>query len=328
MKKRVLSIVLAGMMAVSALTGCGAGGSSSGLPKTIEVLVPAKAGGGTDVMARALSTKIAKDAGINMTVVNNTDGNGVVAMETIRTVKPDASKILQFHTTMLIKSATGVYDKRAADDFKIIAVSQPVEKAQYVLVVPGESGIAALDDFLAAGTAGEVKIGVETGGTSHIMAGLFAKASGINAKFVEAGSDTEKLTALVGGTIDAALVNANQAKQYVESGKAAALAVVSNGEEGARSSVLPDVPSFQEQGVDCTFTTLNLFCGPKDMSDELAKQLHDYYAAAAESDEVNEILEPAGMAMEFLSYEDGVQKVQEQQADIDAVVEELGLKQN
>ena len=72
--------------------------------------------------------------------------------------------------------------------------------------------------------------------------------------FVESGSDTEKLTALVGGTIDAALVNVNQAKQYVESGKAKALAVVSNGDEGARSSVLPEVPSFQEQGVDCTFS--------------------------------------------------------------------------
>lgn len=55
-----------------------------------------------------------------------------------------------------------------------------------------------LNDFLEAGKSGEIKLGVETGGTSHIMAGLFVKASGINAKFVESGSDTEKLTALVG----------------------------------------------------------------------------------------------------------------------------------
>ncbi|MDO4266827.1 MAG: tripartite tricarboxylate transporter substrate binding protein [Eubacteriales bacterium] len=326
MKRRVLGVVAAGVLAASMLTGCGSS-NEGGLPKTIEVQVPAKAGGGTDVMARALTTKIAKDAGINMNVVNNTDGNGVVAMETIRTAKPDGSKILQFHTTMLIKSATGVYDKTAADDFKIIGVSQGTEKAQYTLVVPAESGMTDLQQFLDKAASAEVKIGVETGGTSHIMAGLFAQAAGIQAKFVEAGSDTEKLTALVGGTIDAALVNVNQAKQYVESGKANALAVVSNGEEGARSTVLPDVPSMQEQGVDCTFTTLNLFCGPKDMSDELAKQLYDYYAAAAASDEVNEILQPAGMAMEFVPYEEGLAKVQEQQADINSVVETLGLKQ-
>ena len=120
---------------------------------------------------------------------------------------------------MLIKSAVGVYDKTAAEDFKIVGVSQGKEKAQYVLVVSGDSKAEDLNDFLEAGKSGEIKLGVETGGTSHIMAGLFVKASGINAKFVESGSDTEKLTALVGGTIDAALVNVNQAKQYVESGK-------------------------------------------------------------------------------------------------------------
>lgn len=328
MKKKVLSVMAAGILVMASLTGCGGGSSASGLPKTIEVQVPAAAGGGTDVMARALTTQISQDAGINMTVVNNTDGSGVVAMETVRTAKPDASKLLQFHTTMLIKTATGVYDKSAAEDFKIIGVSQGVEKAQYTLVVPGDSDTTTMDAFLEKGKSQEIKVGVETGGTSHIIAGLFVQASGINARFVESGSDTEKLTALVGGTIDAAFVNVNQAKQYVESGKAIALGVVSNGEEGARSTVLPDVANMQEQGVDCTFTTLNLFCGPKDMSDELAKQLYDYYAAAAASDGVNEILQPAGMAMEFLPYEDGQAKVAEQQESITSVVEMLGLKQN
>lgn len=327
MKKQMLSAVLAGVMAAAMLTGCSGGGEKGGLPKVIEVQVPAKAGGGTDVMARALSTKVSKDAGVNMTVVNNTDGGGVVAMETVRTSKNDGSKILQFHTTMLIKTATGVYDKSAAGDFKIIGVSQGTDKAQYTFVVSADSGMATLDEFLEAAKGKEMKLGVETGGTSHIMTGMFAKAAGINAKYVEAGSDTEKLTALVGGTIDGAMVNANQAKQYVESGKAVALAVVSNGEEGARSTVLPDVPSFEEQGVDCTFATVNLFCGPKDMSEETAKKLYDYYAAAALSDEVNETLKPAGMAMEFMSYEEGPKLVAELQASINEVVEELGLKQ-
>ena len=113
----------------------------------------------------------------------------------------------------------------------------------------------------------------------------------------------------------------DRAKQYVESGKAVALAVVSNGDEGARSTVLPDVPSFEEQGVDCTFATVNLFCGPKDMSEETAKKLYDYYAAAAASEEVNKTLEPAGMAMEFMAYEEGPKLVAELQANINTVVE-------
>ena len=266
MKKRI-ALGLAALMTVCSMMGCGSSSSSNSaapaggadtaesgaaatadvaaaaLPKNITVQVPAKAGGGTDVMARALTQQITADTGSNMTVVNNMDGNGVVAMETVRNAKGDGSTILQYHTSMLIATATGVYDHDILDDFTVIGVAQGTEKAQYCLVTNGESDLDTLDKFIEYGKNNEVKIGVQTGGSMHIVSGLMAKATGIQAKFVEAGSDTEKLTALVGNTIDACIVNVNQAAQYVESGKAHGLAVVSNGEEGAKSTVLPDLPS-------------------------------------------------------------------------------------
>ena len=139
--------------------------------------------------------------------------------------------------------------------------------------------------------------------------------------------DPEKLTALVGNSIDACFVNANQAKQYVESGKARALGAISNSNEGGRSSVLPEVPDFIEQGVDFSFKMLNVvLVGPKDMDSELASRIHDYYASAANDAEVVKTLAPAGMEMEFLSLEEGRSTLKEMQGQIDAVVEELGLK--
>lgn len=329
-RKSLLTGLVIAAMSMAIVTGCGAsgGGKASGeLPKNIEVQVPAKAGGGTDVMARTLGQEVAGKTGSNVTIVNNTDGGGVVSMETVRTAPKDGSKILQYHTSMLIKSATKVYDKTANDDFKVWGVSQGTEKGQYVLVTSADSDMKTIDDFLKKGASEEIKMGIETGGTVHVITGLLAKATGVKVKYVEAGSDTEKLTALVGNTIDACIVNVNQAKQYVESGKANALAVVTNGDEGARSSVLPDVPSMTESGIDCTFATYNIFAGPKEMDEEVARKLYDAYSEAAKSDAVNEVLEPAGMAMEFLSYEDGPAKLAEQQADINSVVEELGLVQ-
>lgn len=136
MRKQILSVMLAGAMVMASLTGCGSSASGSGLPKNIELQVPAKAGGGTDVVARAIATQVGKDSGSNLTVQNNTDGSGVVAMEKVRSAKPDASSLLFFHTTMLIKTATGVYDHSAVDDFTVIAVGQGTEKTGYVLVVP------------------------------------------------------------------------------------------------------------------------------------------------------------------------------------------------
>ena len=325
MKKRI-ALGLAALMTVCSMMGCGSSSSSNSaapaggadtaesgaaatadvaaaaLPKNITVQVPAKAGGGTDVMARALTQQITADTGSNMTVVNNMDGNGVVAMETVRSAKGDGSTILQYHTSMLIATATGVYDHDILDDFTVIGVAQGTEKAQYCLVTNGESDLDTLDKFIEYGKNNEVKIGVQTGGSMHIVSGLMAKATGIQAKFVEAGSDTEKLTALVGNTIDACIVNVNQAAQYVESGKAHGLAVVSNGEEGAKSTVLPDLPSFDELG-------------------------YDAFAAAAQADAVNEVLEPAGMAMVFYDQEEGIKQLEAQKEMINSLVDELGLAQ-
>ncbi|MCI8949409.1 MAG: tripartite tricarboxylate transporter substrate binding protein [Lachnospiraceae bacterium] len=330
MKKKLLAIVLAGVMACS-LAGCGSGGGSgSNWAKNVEVQVPAKAGGGTDVMARALGTQVAKDSGSTITIVNNTDGGGVVACEKGAAGKKDGSTLVQFHTTLLIKTATGVLKKSAADDFTVIAVGVPVDEANNVLVVSGDSPYETLNDLIedAKANPGSLLVGIETGGTTHVQAGLFAKAAGLDVKYVEAGSDTEKLTALVGNSINAALVNANQAKQYIESGKAKALAVVSNSPDGGRSSVLPDVPSFVEQGVDCSFQMLSvLLLGPKDMDPQLVNQIHDYYAAAAENEEVKATLSPAGMEMTFMSVEEGLKTVQDTQTSVNTVVEELGLKQ-
>lgn len=332
--KKALALVLALIMTMS-LAACssGSGGASAGAAdvawaKNVEIQVPAAAGGGTDVMARTLATNVAQQSGSNLTVVNNTDGGGVVAFETTRNAKTDGSTIMHFHTTMLIKTASGLYDKYAAEDFTVIGVAQQVEKGGYVLVVSGDSEFKTLDDVIAKAKAspGELLLGVETGGSSHVMAGLFAKAAGIDFKYVEAGPDTEKLTALVGGSIHMALVNPNQAKQYVESGKAVALAVVSSDADGSRGSVLPDVPSFIEQGVDFYFGTYLFLLGPKGMSEELARKIYDYYAAAALDDEVNKVLGPAGFQQAFLPFEDGPATIRAQQEVLDAVVEELGLK--
>ena len=321
MKKRVFLVILALMMAISAVA------SAAGLPKKIEVQLPAKAGGGTDVAGRQLTDWISKNGGTTMTIKNNTDGNGVVAYETIRTAKKDGSKILFFHTTMIIKYATGKYQYSPVDEFKIAGVGLPTEKGGYVLVVPASSGIATLDDFIAKAKETELRIGIETGGSSHIMSGMLSKALGITLRYTDAGSDTEKLTGLVGGSIDCALVNANQARQYVEAEKVNALGVFSATEEGARNSVLPDVPSFKEQGYDLVFGTYFYVLLPKTASDETAKELHDLFDSAASNPEVKEILEKSGFGMEFAPFDQNVALMSAQQEALVAACKELGLDQ-
>lgn len=244
------------------------------LPKTVNVYVPAKAGGGTDVMARALANQISKVSGSNFVIINNSDGNGVVAFETIRNAKPDGKNIMQFHSTMILMTAMGKYKYNVINDFTVIGVAvNPVESG-YVLLISPNAPYTNLKEFIdyAKKNPNRLLVGVQTGGSTHVMAGMLQNATGIKLKMVEAGSDTEKLTALAGGNIDAAFVNANQAKQYIEAGKLKALGVVSSDEKGIRTSILPDIPTFIEQGINVTFTTMNFILGPKGMNKDLVNK--------------------------------------------------------
>ena len=69
--------------------------------------------------------------------------------------------------------------------------------------------------------------------------------------------------------------------------------------QGGESAILPGVTSLVDQGYNCTFSTLMLVLGPKDMDQAKVTKIHDYFASAALNEEVKAILEPTGMAMEF-----------------------------
>lgn len=326
--KRMLVLILLTALVMSSVFAQGGSEATSGAKwvKKVEVYVPAKAGGGTDVMARALANQIAKDSGSTLTIINNTDGGGVVAMETVRTAKPDGSKILQFHTTMLIKSATGLYNKKVTEDFTIIGVSRNPGPGGYVMVTSPNAPFNSANELAEYSKQKQLLMGVETGGTVHLMTGLFALASGANVKYVEAGTDTEKLTTLVGGNIDACFVNVNQARQYIEAGKVKALGLVSSSREPLRNPLVPDVPTLVEMGYDVFFQSLNLILGPKGMDPALVNEIYQHYVNASINADVNAILVPASMNMVFYPQDEALAIVKEQQEMLNKVVAQLGLQ--
>jgi putative tricarboxylic transport membrane protein len=327
MKKLIVVALMAALVVTSLFAQGGAeAADGSAWGKKVEVYVPAKAGGGTDVMARALANKITKDSERTLTILNNTDGSGVVAMETVRNAKPNGSTLLQFHSTMLIKSATGLYNKKATEDFTIIGVAKNPGPGGTILVTSPDAPYNTIEEMIVYSKQKQLLMGVETGGSIHLISGMLAIETGMDVKYVEAGSDTEKLTTLVGGNIDACFVNINQAKQYVEAGKVKPIALVSATEEPLRNDLLPEVPTLVELGVDVYFSYLIMILGPKGMDSALVDEIHQAFSDAAASDEVNKILTPASMNLVFYPQEEGVKAIEKQQESLTKVVERLGLQ--
>lgn len=294
--KKVFAMVLVMALCICVIFAQGAAENPAEWAKIVDVVVPASAGGGTDLVARAFFDSIAKSSGNNIAIVNNTEGNCVVAFETVRNAEPDGSKILFFNGGFLTRVASGIYDK-SVEDFKVIAATYGQEPS-YALLVSADSKYKTIEELDAAVKAnpGELLFGCNIGGTTQVMGMELAGAMGGDFKYVHSGSDTTTLTELVGGNIDVCYANVNQARQYVESGKAIALGILGQDLQPTRSSVLPEIPNMVELGYDVCFKVYLLVLGPKTMSDELALKIHDYLVAANSDPAVIEILTPGGFA--------------------------------
>ncbi len=295
--------------------------------KNYELQVPASAGGGTDVVARAMTNYIGKNCGNNGTVINNTDGGGVIAYETVRnSTAKDGESLVFFHTTMLIKTATKVYQYSAVDPeaFTVITVSQPTSADGYCVVVPGDSPYKTFEEYVNASKEKTLLLGVETGGGTHLMGGMIAQATGAKLEFVEAGPDVDKMTALMGGALDSVLVAPKAASQYIESGKARALVGFSDN-SGKRGTVLPDVPTFQELGYDIAYTINFMVLGPKHLDEGLCEEIANDFVAATKDPETAEILKNSGWGVEFQPHKDSYEIVKKQSDALTSVAEELGI---
>ena len=325
--KKFTACLLVLVLAVSTVFANGNGESSgSDWVKKVDIVVPAKAGGGTDLMARAIFQNVAKQAGNNIGIINNETGNAVVAMEEVRNADKDGSKILFYNGGMLTRIAAGYYN-HSIDEFTVLGVGHGPEPG-YALLVAGDSGMSTIDDVIAKAKEknGSMLFGCNVGGTTQLMGAQLAEALGVEFKYVASGADTNTLTELVGHSIDICYANINQARQYVESGKAIAIGVLPQSDDVLTSPLLPDVPSMQELGYDLKFIVFSLIMGPAGMDEGLAKQIYEYLTVALADEEVNNLLTPAGLATALYGFEEGREILAEETEKYIEIFERYGLK--
>ena len=213
------------------------------------LIAPAAPGGGWDQTARAMQqvlqqaklsngTKVTNVPGAGGTIglaqfVNNDKGKGDVAMVMglimVGAVLTNKSPVTLDQVTPIAR-LTGEYE---------------------VLVVPAASPHKKLDDVIRAWKAdpGAFSIaGGSAGGTDHMMAGLLAKAVGIDVSkvnYVPHSGGGESLASMIGNQVAAGINGLNEMIAFIKAGRLRAIAISS---EKRVPGV--DIPTFKEQGVD------------------------------------------------------------------------------
>ncbi|PTX02456.1 tripartite tricarboxylate transporter substrate binding protein [Pararhodobacter aggregans] len=291
---------------------------------SVQLVVPARAGGGTDAVSRIIAGALQEQTGQPFVVVNNPGGGGVVAAEEVRNATPDGQTLLFFHTGVLAMHHTGSY---APDPMTAFAVAAEMAVGgTYALAVAADSPYQTLQDLVQASidNPNSVSMGVQVRGSSHFMAGLLTSDSGARFRIVDAGSDADKMVQLQGHQIDAAMVNTPGTLQYVENGDLRVLATI--GSDAARDPVLPDVPSMVEAGYPNALYGLDfLILAPVGTDPAVVQSIHDAFAAVVANEAIDAQLTGMGFALSMVPQEAMQARLEGIDARVAATAELLGL---
>ncbi len=271
--KRLGAVLLCLITAVFFLNAEGSqesGSEKAAWPKgNVQIIVPAKAGGGTDINARIFAEYLQREIGSPVVVVNQPSGGGTVAYEQVRTAKPDGMTLLFNHTGIMVNMATGRYD-HTMEDFTAIAIAQSYPPQVYAVSpdAPWNNMKEFVDD--AAENPGKYTIGISLGGTTHFIAGMLMENTGINLKLVEASSEVDKVAAIQGGHLTIGNLGVASAQQYEEAGKMKVLGLID-------ADPAPQYPQFVpaiDQGVNATWIAPLCLWGPKDMDPAIVEAIN------------------------------------------------------
>jgi tripartite-type tricarboxylate transporter receptor subunit TctC len=217
--------------------------------KPVRLIEPFGAGGGPDLIARALGQKLSESWCQPVTVENHPGAGSTAGPARVAKSPADGYTLLvstsaQAYSAALLKNLP--YDP--LKDFIPVA---PLTSQPYVIVASKLAGIASVRELVAAAKAkpGELKFGSTGMGTgSHLGLEEFNLAAGIKAVHVPAGPG-EAIADVVANTAAGRTTYMMSPIQFaladIRAGKLVALGVTTK----KRSSLLPEVPTIAEAGV-------------------------------------------------------------------------------
>lgn len=288
--------------------------------KPVTVICPWTAGGGTDVLLRALAKEAEKHLGQTITVVNQTGGAGAVGHNAIRAATPDGYTVgmITFELNSLPPQGLVPFTYKDFDPLMRINVDPAA------LTVKKDAPYNTLKEFVdyAKAHPSDITIGNSAPGSVwHIGAGLMAEKTGINVKHVPFDGAQPAVTALVGGHIKAVSVSVPEVRGQVQAGNLKILGVM----DSQRDELFPNVPTFKEQGVNVTFYTWRGLGLPKGVPADVKAKLADAFKKAYDSKEFKDFAAKASLNLSYQNSADFSKFLEQNYNDVSAVMKNLGL---
>ena len=238
--------VLSSLLALAATLASGGAFAQAWPAKPIRIVVPFPPGGGTDIIARETSQRVAKATGWTFVIDNKPGAGGNLGVDAAAKSPADGYTIVLGQTSNLAINPS-LYAKLPYDPQKDLAPIVLVANAPLVLVTGMGTPYKTLADAANAAKArpGQVNFASPGNGTvAHLTSELFQKAAGVKTQHVPYKGAAQAMTDVISGTVDLYMSSVPTLLGHIKQGKVRALAVTS----AARVDDLPQVPTINESG--------------------------------------------------------------------------------
>ncbi|MBP7661544.1 MAG: tripartite tricarboxylate transporter substrate binding protein, partial [Burkholderiaceae bacterium] len=294
-KRSIRRQVLAGISAVGAPMLLSSIGHAQTWPaKPIRIIVGYPPGGLTDIFARAYGEHLSNRLGQQVVVENRTGAGGSLAAQAVKNAPPDGYTLMfTISTTMIMNKV--LYKSLPYDPDKDFVLISSMSAGHLPLIVNKKLGITNLKEFVEYARTNRVSLGTYAAGSySHIAVAELNRIFGLKMEAVHYRGEAPMWQDVAAGVIAGGSGSVAAATSVLQSGVGLPIAVP----QTKRMRILPNVPTFQEQGVpDKAFQLKGFICivGPAGMPPELVQRLSDLMVEGGKTEKVQKILATFGI---------------------------------
>ena len=243
--------VLAGAVALTlpAAPACASDAAPWPAPgRSIRIVVPFPAGSGSDSLARLLAAKVNEQTGAPVIIDNKPGAGTVIGAQEVARAKPDGYTLL--YTIVVTHTQNPhLYKKLPYDALKDFTPILQVVRSATVLVASNNTPFNTTGEMLAYAKANPGKLNYASyspGSTSHLNGEILKMRTGTDIVHIPYKGTADASMALIAGDVQIYFDGTATAVQNAQAGKVKVLGPASD----KRLSVMPEVPTLEEQGIE------------------------------------------------------------------------------
>ena len=244
--QRLLAILLRAACVLS-ITSAVSAQAQTYPTRAVEIVVPFAAGGGTDLLARLVGEGLSKRLGSSFVTLNRPGANTNTG--TLQVVKsaPDGHTLVM--ASIGLAANPSLYRKLPFDPLADLAPISLIANSPTILVVPTSlpvNSLAELTAHLKARPGALNYASYGAGSSPHLAAELFRSLTGVDIVHVPYSGGGPAAVGLMGNNVQMLFASVLPVLGLVRGGQVKAIAIASD----RRLPLLPDVPTFNESGLD------------------------------------------------------------------------------